>query len=279
MQEFQIGLDTGACVPTAKEQIEAIELRLDTVDGRLDAVLGKAKKTFSWKRLGLLALKIIPSTFLILGFLWHVVGLEVDKRIDTKLVAAFAPVKDDLIQVHKDIQQVSGEIRELKGIVSVLQAPAIASKFSKLPKEQLKSRRDELKEIKSNLAAAPKDTPNLWPAGFQVITLLSQAMYQLETIGRQPLTTLDNMRIAGFGGPAGRGGVVNGRNVLLKNTIEGLAFENSVVHFDASTRLINVQFTHCVFIFPQDANPPQPLQQIGATLLASDLENVRITAG
>jgi hypothetical protein len=108
------------------------------------------------------------------------------------------------------------------------------------------------------------------------ITLLSQAMHQLQTIGNEPLAVLDNVRISGFGA---RGGLMSGRNVLLKNTIEGWSFENSVIHFDPSTKLINVQFTHCVFIFPADSTPPKSLQDIGAILLASDLESAKIAVG
>jgi len=86
---------------------------------------------------------------------------------------------------------------------------------------------------------------------------------------------MDEVRIQGFGARS----IINNQNVLLKNTIEGITFSNSVVHFDPSVRLINVGFTNCVFIFPPDASPPKPLQQIGEALLASDLLHVKIGAG
>jgi hypothetical protein len=84
---------------------------------------------------------------------------------------------------------------------------------------------------------------------------------------------MDDVRISG-GAPS----IMNSQNVLLKNTIEGINFSNSVVHFDPSVRLINVGFANCVFIFPADASPPKPLRQIGEALLASDLSHVTISA-
>jgi hypothetical protein len=279
MPDFFLEIEPGDCVPTTKERLDALERAVNSAPS-IEAPKPTPVRSWLWSErtwvipsIIAIAVVVIPSSF---GVAYYVAGLEIDKHVGDKLGPALGPIEDDLSRVHKDIQQLSGDVRELKGIISVLQAPALTSKLSKLPPSELKARKDELQEIKNNLAAAPKDTPNLWPASFQVITLLSQAMYQLETIGRQPLSEFSNVRIGGFGN---RGGLVSGRNVSLKGTIEGFTFENSVIHFDASTKLINVQFTHCVFIFPQDANPSSPLQQIGATLLASDLESVKITTG
>ncbi|HWY53008.1 MAG TPA: hypothetical protein VNZ03_00990 [Terriglobales bacterium] len=176
----------------------------------------------------------------------------------------------------EQLKTVSLRLTDIENTLKFLRAQTVAQKYSAVPIPELRKHRVELVEAKKNLANLPPGTPNYWPASFQIITLVSQAMYQLETIGKQPPSVFDNVRFSGFGAQGGR---VSGHNVFLKNTIEGFTFENSIIHFDASTKLINVQFTHCVFIFPQDANPPQPLQQIGATLLASDLENVRITTG
>lgn len=276
-------LETGDRVASTKERLDAIERQLavnnpttpapPTPAVRDTAPHGRKRQSWIWKQRNWLFGAIATIAVVIVP---HFAGLEIDRRIDTRLGTPIASMKDDLKEIRSEIQKSNGDIRELKGIVSVLQVPAVASKLSKLPQGQLQSRKDELKEIKTNLAAAPKNTPNLWPASFQIITLLSQAMYQLETIGKLPLLTIDNITIRVVGA---RGGLISGRNVLLKNSIEGWSFENSVIHFDPSVKLINVQFTRCVFIFPADSTPPKSLQDIGATLLASDLESVKITAG
>jgi hypothetical protein len=282
MQEFVIDLDTGDCVASTRERLDALEQQLGIIKPTASTPPTSAAKNAAprtrnrqpwiWKQRNWLFGAIATIAVVVVP---HFAALEIDRHIDDRLETPLGSMKDDLKGIRSDIQKNIGDIRELKGIVSVLQVPAIASRLSKLPVAQLKSSQNELKKIKANLAAAPKDTPNLWPASFQVITLLSQAMYQLETVGRQPLSELNNISIKGFG----RGGVMSGQNVLLKNTIEGWTFENSVIHFDASTKLVNVQFKNCVFIFPAEPNPPKSLQEIGTVLLASDLQTVKVTAG
>ncbi|PYU46763.1 MAG: hypothetical protein DMG54_02325 [Acidobacteria bacterium] len=74
------------------------------------------------------------------------------------------------------------------------------------------------------------------------------------------------------------GFVVREKNVLLKNLIEGIHFENSVIHFDASVRLVDDTFLNCVFILPPQENPPKSFQEIGRTLLTSDLSKVTLNA-
>ena len=68
------------------------------------------------------------------------------------------------------------------------------------------------------------------------------------------------------------------RRVVLKNLIQGMVFKNSVVRFEPSVRLVNDVFINCVFILPTAENPPKALQEIGKTLLASDLVNVTLNA-
>ncbi len=178
------------------------------------------------------------------------------------------------VETTATLGQIDKTLAGLQTSVTLLQAQIAASKYSAISKEELKGHKTELQSIKTGLAKAPKDTPNYWPTSFQIITLLSQAISQLETIGTQPLSIMNNVRL-----PGGLPSIINNQNVLLKNTIEGINFSNSVVHFDPSVRLINVGFTNCVFIFPADASPPKPLQQIGEALLASDLLHVKISAG
>ena len=178
-------------------------------------------------------------------------------------------------QTGLTLGQIDKTLAGLQTSMALLQAQFANSQYSKLPTKQLTSHKEELQSIKATLAQAPKEAPNFWPISLQIIILLSQSMYQLETVGKQPLSEISNVVVRGFG----RGGLVSGRNVLLKGTIEGWTFENSVVHFDPSIKLLNVQFKNCVFIFPAEPNPPKSLQEIGTALLASDLQTVKITAG
>lgn len=281
-REFLIDLESGDCVAaTTRERLDALEKAVfapqsDVAQALTEETRKPSPAILAWlwaERAWVIptavaiALVVIPGSF---GLAYYVAGLEIDKHVDARLV----PVRDDINKIHSDIQTINGEVRELKGMLSVLHAPQIVQKLSKLPPDQLKAHKDELEEIKDSLAAAPRDTPGLWPAGFQIITLLSQAVAQLETIGKQPITEFSNVSIAGVG----RGGLVSGRNVLLKNTIQSFIFRNSVIHFDPSVHLINTTFENCVFILPADPNPPQNLQKIGQTLLASDLSKVTINS-
>lgn len=70
---------------------------------------------------------------------------------------------------------------------------------------------------------------------------------------------------------------MDNRNVLLKNLVYGVYFENSIIHIDTTTRLANDTFVNCIFILPLEANPPKPLQDIGSALLmAADLAHVTV---
>ena len=68
------------------------------------------------------------------------------------------------------------------------------------------------------------------------------------------------------------------RSPVLKNDVHGMVFRNSIIRFDLSVKLSNDVFVDCIFIFPPEQNPTGPLQQIGRTLLASNLENVTLNA-
>ena len=74
------------------------------------------------------------------------------------------------------------------------------------------------------------------------------------------------------------GFVVHEQNVLLKNLIQGVHFKNSVIHFDPSVKLVDDTFLNCVFILPPQENPPKSFQEIGRTLLTSDLSRVTLNA-
>ena len=142
--------------------------------------------------------------------------------------------------------------------------------------KRLKSHRGELNNIKSKLATLPNNTPGYWPISFQIISLASRATSELENVAQQPgESSYDNVS----SNPPGVGfGPIENRRVVLKNLVQGMIFKNSIVRFDPSVRLVNDVFINCVFILPTEENPPKALQEIGKTLLASDLSNVTINA-
>lgn len=78
--------------------------------------------------------------------------------------------------------------------------------------------------------------------------------------------------------PIGGIAPVKNSRVVLKNLIQGVIFENSIVRFDPSVRLVNDLFINCFFILPVEANPRERVQDIGNKLLASDLQRVTLTS-
>jgi hypothetical protein len=202
----------------------------------------------------------IPAALVVLtivgGGLRYVGGLILDKHIQLSV----GPLRDQL-------QTIQGDTQNIKGIVSVLEAQLAAQKYSSSEPTELKMHRDELKEIKTSLAGAKRDTPNFWPVSFQIIELLSKATAEIRNPGKE--SVVDN--VSGPGIEFGKGQVM-----LLKNRIANLTFHDSVIRFDPTVKLTNVTFIDCVFIFPLTQNPPKPLQEIGNALLASDLSHAVI---
>ena len=168
---------------------------------------------------------------------------------------------------------IEGRLTGIEGVLKVLQAQTTAAKFSTASPQELKSHRIELALAKSALASAPRNVPSFWPISFQIIELVSQS-----TSGIQPSAAkegvLDN--VSGLRPPI----IVYpaGSRLLLKNQIADSVFQNVVIRFDPSVRLVNVTFINCVFILPSDPNPPQNIQKIGEVLLASDLSRITITS-
>jgi hypothetical protein len=167
---------------------------------------------------------------------------------------------------------IEGRLGGVENSLKLLQAQLAVSRFSSVPPKELKSHREELAEVKNTLATVPHNTPNFWPASFQIITLLSQA-----TSGVEPTSQRESV----FSDVVGPGIVVpDGIHVFLKNRIQNMVFTNSVVRFDSSVLLKNVTFINCIFIFPPvEQHPPKPLQQIGSELLSADLSHATVSGG
>jgi len=165
-------------------------------------------------------------------------------------------------------------LEKIESTLNLLTAQLAAQKYSTIPPKELKNHREELKDIRDNLAKARRDTPGYWPATFQIITLFSKASSDIEKVAEQPEGSFDTIVNDQLGAVA----PVENSRIVLKNLIQGMIFKNSIVRFDPSVRLVNDVFINCVFIFPAAENPPKPLQEIGKTLLASDLSKVTLNA-
>ncbi len=223
-----------------------------------------------WRRLGLFLKTWIPlgaaiSIFIALlalaGAGWNFAFTRVDKEARFQTQTTYA------------LGQIKATVTGLQSSVTLLQAQVASSKYSAVPIKDLKKHREELNTIKNSLVQTPQNTPGYWPASFEIIALLSQAQFQLETIGQRPLSVMSDIRMVNVPALAF---VVREKNVLLKNLIQGVHFENSVIHFDPSVKLVDDTFLNCVFILPPQENPPKSFQQIGRTLLTSDLSKVTL---
>jgi hypothetical protein len=220
----------------------------------------KPEKPSIWSKLWKERGWAIPTAVVLIGSIgtgaWYTGGLIVDKHIQ----ASIKPLAEDL-------RKVANETARIGGIVSVLQAQIAAQKYSASEPTDLKNHRDELNQMKNNLSGVKKDTPNFWPASFEIIELLSKATSEISNPGKEGI--LDNVTGPGFEFRRGNG-------YLLKNQIANLVFYENVIRFDPSVRLINVTFINCVFIFPSVQPPPVPLQEITSALLAADLSHAVI---
>lgn len=174
------------------------------------------------------------------------------------------------------INRVTERLTSIEGKLTLLQAQLVSQKYSAATPKELKAHVEELKQIKTSLAQLPTTSPGYWPAAFQVIRLASQSNFaDFDKIAAQRgESSFNNVSSR----PAGMFGVTTGQRVFLKNHVEGLVFKDSIVRFDPSVELVNDVFINCVFLIPVQESPSKPLQEIGRTLLASDLARVTLNA-
>lgn len=171
------------------------------------------------------------------------------------------------------ITRISERLTSIEGKLTLLQAQIVGQKYSGVPPKELKSHAEELKQLKTSLAQLPTTSPGYWPAAFQVIQLFSQSNFiDLDkVVGKSEFSNVSSR-------PPGSFGVTENRRVFLKKHVEGLIFKDCIIYFDPTVELVNDVFINCVFILPAQENPSKPLQEIGKTLLASDLSKVTLNA-
>jgi hypothetical protein len=212
----------------------------------------------------------------IIGVLGVIVGLLALGGAGWKY--AFSRVESEAqFQAHTTdaINGITERLTRIEGILTVSHAQTVAQKFATVSPKDLNVHGEELKQLKTALAQSPPTSPGYWPAAFQVIQLYSQSTFaDLNKVASQRESSYDNVSSK----PAGMFGVTTGRRVFLKNHVEGLIFKDSIIRFDPSIILVNDVFINCVFLIPQQENPSKPLQEIGKTLLASDLSKVTLNA-
>jgi hypothetical protein len=125
------------------------------------------------------AISILVALLAFAGAGWNFAFTRVDKE------ARFQT------QTANDLGQINKRLAGLQSSVTLLQAQIASSRYSAVPIKDLKKHRDELNTIRNSLVQTPQSTPGFWPASFEIITLLSQAQFQLETTGKLPLSVMD----------------------------------------------------------------------------------------
>jgi hypothetical protein len=249
------------------EGLSAVWRSIHKLEGDFEKFTTPQEKVGFWRWVWAERNWFIPAVLIVLASIasgsWYLGALILDRHIQL----ALKPIQSEIVKID-------GEVSEINGTLKVLQGQVTVAKYSAAMPRELKKHHDELASVKTILASAPRNAPNFWSTSFQIITLLSQAQATelLETIGKKPLTAIDNVGAINL---APMIGIYRTKeNVLLKNHVVGLNFIDSVIHLDPSVQLANDTFTNCVFIFPTESNPPKNLQQIGAELLTADLSHV-----
>lgn len=260
-------------MPTTKEQFKAMDDRLEVIERHLGTRPQTPSKRFSvwswiWKERGW-SIPVASGLFVgIFSVAVYVAGLEVDKHIQSAVSASVSPLQ-------LDVHRIDGDTQELKGMLNVLRAQIALQKYSSVRPKDLKTHKEELKQLKTTVAQAPPNTPGYWPVAFQIIQLASQSNFpDSEKIALQGEDVLSGL----ISRPLGAISVGPNRRFFLKNHVEGIVFKDSIIRFDPSVELVNDLFINCVFLIPVQDDPSKSLQDIGKTLLASDLSRVTLNA-
>jgi len=257
------------------DKIERMALRKEDKEWIVEQIAGAVDslKPKGWRK-AVSALREIGPLATIIAIFVTMLGITAGA-----IYQSFAHVEKETqfrTQTTDTLNRTVERLTSIEGTLSLLQAQIAAQKYSTVRPKDLKNYRDELTGIKNNLVQAQPVGPAYWPTAFEIIRLLSQATsdIEVEKVAEQREGIIDNV---GSNPPGGFGPIRNGR-VVLKNLVQGVTFINSIVRFDSTVRLANDVFINCVFIFPPGENPPKPLQEIGKTLLASDLSRVTLNA-
>jgi hypothetical protein len=269
MQDFLLELDEGDATATTKERLDGIEARLNAIE-KHPGVIAPVNRTSLWARAGdhkVVAGLIVAAIVGVCGLIIGAFHSQANEYLDGRIRAQVAPVTNLLTTVDERTSRIEGEL-------IILRAELVAQKYSAAKPKDLKGHGDELRGIKNNLAQLKPNSPGYWPAAFQLITLASQATSEVEKAAEKQENVFNDVQGTKIGAV-----VVANNRVVLKNLIQGVIFENSIVRFDPSVRLVNDVFINCVFIFPPNVQtPPTILQEIGKALLASDLSKVTLNA-
>ena len=234
--------------------------------------IGKAIHPNGWKRVAdwlryWSILGVCITVFVALIGIIITLGIFVTNRVSQE--SEFRGTTDQRL---KTIEQTLSAIQNRLGLV---QAQVVAQKYAAVPPKELKAHSEELKQLKTTVAQASPSTPGYWPIVFQVIQLASQSTFaDWDKIAAMEETTLSNVSSR----PPGAITLAPNRRFFLQKHVEGLTIKDSIVRFDPSVELVNDVFINCVFILPVQENPSRPLQEIGKTLLASDLSKVTLNA-
>jgi hypothetical protein len=244
---------------------------LNQVVEKLRQDLENKKGMSWWVRIGehkVIAGLIVAAIIAVCAWAQSALHSQANEYVDGRIGNQVKPISTQLTTINERTSRIEGTL-------AVLQAQLVAQKYATVPPKELKAHSEELKQLKTTMAQLPPTSSGYWPLVFQVIQLASQSTFaDVDKIAAQGQSEYSNVSSR----PPGGFGVIENRRVILKNHVEGLIFKNCIIFFDPTVELVNDVFINCVFMFPTQENPSKPLQEIGKTLLASDLSKVTLNA-
>jgi len=262
-------------LPTTRDHLTGIESRLDLIETRLGTGQLVAPKPFSfWAWFWVERNWSIPVSLIVLSAFFsgavYVAGLEIDKRIGRTISAGLAPLQ-------KDIERIDGDTRDIREGLGLLRIQLNSQKFQSLSPIDLKKHGDELRTSQKALARLAPTSPGYWPTAFELIQLVSQANPNSNSSIENTPNGVTMKDVHSF--PLGAI-TRSGEKIDLAGIISGVVFKNCVIQFETDIRLSDDLFVNCIFIFPKGKAdvPPQNLQDIAKTLLASDIAKVTVKA-
>jgi hypothetical protein len=202
-------------------------------------------------------------------------------------------VSRQLKEPLKQIEEVAGDVKEIKGILatlgihtfaslpdSQLQAGLVQLKNAVAVAEQQKVKLSPalLKDVQQKLLRIDENSPDYWPTVLRFIQFASAGLSpDVPPPGRQPDLTIANNHGFGLVLPLTSHQVVLLDGGDLGADVGITRFDHSRIIFTQNpVHMRNVQFTDCVFEMPISATPNRYLRDAGRLLLASDLNSAKI---
>jgi len=259
-----------------KEDLQSVHAKIDRLGKQLTVDSPKASIS-KWT----IASPIIGGCALLLaGWVAYNSHSATDLKNQIKI-----EVNDQLRDPLKQVGELSGDIKEIKGILALSGIRA----FISVPKSEIQANLPQLRkvveiakqqkiavpistihDVQQRLLEVKQNAPDYWPAVLQFLQFASNGLApsnipppSSEAQSSQIVvdhTTFRNMIVLLDGGMLDKD-VFNHCRIIFTNT---------------PVKMRDVTFIDCVFEFPISSEPSPYIQQAGTLLLASNLTNVSI---